>query len=102
LKINKIALSMWLKTHAKHGKNRDRERIRIERDKALSKNKRGQEKNWCIKRDSRIALYIVIGQVPLDDTCSYEYFENGGEGVMVYILDTGINMSHVEFEGRAS
>ena len=31
----------------------------------------------------------------------YEYDENGGEGVDVYIIDTGINIKHVEFEGRA-
>ena len=26
----------------------------------------------------------------------------GGEGVNVYVIDTGINIDHVEFEGRAS
>lgn len=32
----------------------------------------------------------------------YEYDPNGGEGVDVYVIDTGINVDHVEFEGRAS
>ncbi|KAI0295287.1 peptidase S8/S53 domain-containing protein [Russula brevipes] len=32
----------------------------------------------------------------------YEYEGNGGEGVDVYVIDTGININHVEFEGRAS
>ncbi|TFK45033.1 peptidase S8/S53 domain-containing protein [Crucibulum laeve] len=32
----------------------------------------------------------------------YEYDPNGGEGVDVYVVDTGINIDHVEFEGRAS
>jgi len=32
----------------------------------------------------------------------YEYDPTGGEGVDVYIVDTGININHVEFEGRAS
>ncbi|KAI0292817.1 peptidase S8/S53 domain-containing protein [Russula brevipes] len=32
----------------------------------------------------------------------YEYEDNGGEGVDVYVIDTGININHVEFEGRAS
>ncbi|KAG6910443.1 hypothetical protein DXG01_010798 [Tephrocybe rancida] len=32
----------------------------------------------------------------------YEYDPNGGEGVDVYVVDTGINIEHVEFEGRAS
>ena len=31
----------------------------------------------------------------------YEYEEKGGEGVDVYIIDTGINIHHDEFEGRA-
>ncbi|KAJ6573411.1 peptidase S8/S53 domain-containing protein [Mycena vulgaris] len=32
----------------------------------------------------------------------YEYEPTGGEGVDVYVIDTGINIAHVEFEGRAS
>ncbi|KAF8161425.1 subtilisin-like serine protease [Crassisporium funariophilum] len=32
----------------------------------------------------------------------YVYNEHGGEGVDVYVVDTGINIDHVEFEGRAS
>ena len=32
----------------------------------------------------------------------YEHDPAGGEGVDVYIVDTGININHVEFEGRAS
>ncbi|KAG9312208.1 peptidase S8/S53 domain-containing protein [Chiua virens] len=32
---------------------------------------------------------------------SYVYDKNGGEGVDVYIIDTGINIRHNEFEGRA-
>jgi cerevisin len=32
----------------------------------------------------------------------YIYDRNGGEGVDVYVIDTGINTEHVEFEGRAS
>lgn len=32
----------------------------------------------------------------------YEYDAAGGEGVDVYVIDTGINIKHVEFEGRAS
>jgi cerevisin len=31
----------------------------------------------------------------------YEYDDKGGEGVDVYVIDTGINIDHVEFEGRA-
>ncbi|EGO00785.1 hypothetical protein SERLA73DRAFT_178725 [Serpula lacrymans var. lacrymans S7.3] len=32
----------------------------------------------------------------------YLYDVEGGEGVDVYVIDTGINTAHVEFEGRAS
>jgi len=31
----------------------------------------------------------------------YEYEHLGGEGVTAYIVDTGINVDHVDFEGRA-
>ncbi|THH26714.1 hypothetical protein EUX98_g7474 [Antrodiella citrinella] len=32
----------------------------------------------------------------------YEYEKQGGEGVDVYVIDTGINVGHKEFDGRAS
>lgn len=32
----------------------------------------------------------------------YFYDTNGGDGVTAYIVDTGINIDHVEFEGRAT
>ena len=31
----------------------------------------------------------------------YLYAEDGGEGVDVYVIDTGTNVDHVDFEGRA-
>ncbi|KAK4058173.1 proteinase B [Microbotryomycetes sp. JL221] len=31
----------------------------------------------------------------------YDYDGHGGEGVDAYVIDTGINIDHVEFEGRA-
>ncbi|KAL5521396.1 hypothetical protein ACEPAG_9322 [Sanghuangporus baumii] len=31
----------------------------------------------------------------------YEYDKHGGEGVNVYVIDTGIYINHTEFEGRA-
>nr|UQI50086.1 S8 serine protease [Enterocytospora artemiae] len=31
----------------------------------------------------------------------FEYISNGGEDVFVYVLDTGIDIGHPEFEGRA-
>jgi len=32
---------------------------------------------------------------------SYTYSPSAGEGVTVYVVDTGINIKHVDFEGRA-
>ncbi|KAJ7736851.1 peptidase S8/S53 domain-containing protein [Mycena metata] len=32
----------------------------------------------------------------------YEYDDEGGKGVDVYVIDTGINIAHQEFQGRAS
>lgn len=32
----------------------------------------------------------------------YIYSQDGGEGVDVYVIDTGTNIDHVDFEGRAS
>ncbi|KAI0250070.1 peptidase S8/S53 domain-containing protein [Lactifluus subvellereus] len=32
----------------------------------------------------------------------YEYDPRGGEGVDVYVIDTGVHINHDEFEGRAS
>ena len=40
-------------------------------------------------------------QITSTTSSVYEYDENGGEGVDVYVIDTGININHVEFEGRA-
>jgi len=31
----------------------------------------------------------------------YEHNPNGGEGVTVFVIDTGVNIDHTEFEGRA-
>lgn len=31
----------------------------------------------------------------------YPYEHDGGEGVDAYVIDTGVNIDHVEFEGRA-
>ncbi|KIR35938.1 cerevisin [Cryptococcus deuterogattii MMRL2647] len=31
----------------------------------------------------------------------YIYHSKGGDGVVAYVIDTGINIEHVEFEGRA-
>lgn len=32
----------------------------------------------------------------------YEYEADGGKDIKVYVIDTGINVDHVDFEGRAT
>jgi subtilisin family serine protease len=39
---------------------------------------------------------------PVHDGGEYEYIENAGRGVNIYILDTGVRVSHTLFEGRAT
>ncbi|KAJ3162825.1 hypothetical protein HDU86_003799 [Geranomyces michiganensis] len=38
-------------------------------------------------------------RLPLDG--GYTYPDSAGAGVDIYIVDTGININHTEFEGRA-
>ncbi|TYJ52928.1 hypothetical protein B9479_006439 [Cryptococcus floricola] len=40
-------------------------------------------------------------QLHLSTFTKYLYYSEGGEGVTAYVIDTGINVDHVEFEGRA-
>ncbi|KAI0343541.1 hypothetical protein BDW22DRAFT_1355993 [Trametopsis cervina] len=42
------------------------------------------------------------GRLSLGTFTKYLYDKQGGEGVDVYVIDTGINVDHVEFKGRAS
>ncbi|WP_281276926.1 S8 family peptidase [Glycomyces buryatensis] len=42
---------------------------------------------------------IDQGSLPLDESYTYP---NGGEGVTAYIIDTGIWLTHEEFEGRTA
>jgi cerevisin len=41
-------------------------------------------------------------ELKLSTFTKYEYVTDGGLGVDAYVIDTGINIDHVEFEGRAS
>ncbi|CAG8634436.1 1957_t:CDS:2 [Ambispora leptoticha] len=50
-------------------------------------------KSWGLDRIDQRSL-------PLSKT--YDFDQNAGEGVDVYVIDTGININHVDFEGRAS
>ena len=50
---------------------------------------------WGIARISHRA------KLTLGTFTKYLYDSEGGEGVTAYVIDTGINVYHVEFEGRA-
>ena len=59
-------------------------------------------------RDLRLTVSQGLARISHRETLSpdtysvYEYDPSGGEGVDAYIIDTGININHTEFEGRAS
>ena len=42
------------------------------------------------------------GELTLRTFNKYGYDENGGQGVKVFVIDTGINVDHRDFHGRAS
>ncbi|KAA8911644.1 uncleaved alkaline protease [Sphaerosporella brunnea] len=52
-----------------------------------------QDATWGIAR-------ISHQSAPSDS--SYLYDSSAGEGVTAYVIDTGVNLAHEEFEGRAS
>ncbi|KXN71761.1 subtilisin-like protein, partial [Conidiobolus coronatus NRRL 28638] len=45
---------------------------------------------------ARISQREKLGSAPY----TYNYDENAGKGVNIYVLDTGINVDHEDFEGR--
>jgi subtilisin family serine protease len=47
---------------------------------------------------SRISQRDKLNNPPFE----YRYDKNSGSGINIYIVDTGINIDHIEFEGRAS
>ncbi|KAK5046282.1 hypothetical protein LTR84_008425 [Exophiala bonariae] len=72
----------------------------IERDSEVHTMKESPslEKNapWGL---ARISHRDALG---FGDFNKYLYTESGGEGVDAYVIDTGTNTEHVDFEGRAS
>ncbi|KAG0084264.1 hypothetical protein BGZ93_001319, partial [Podila epicladia] len=43
-----------------------------------------------------------VSQRKLNLTAPYYYQDQSGSGITAYVIDTGINTNHVEFEGRAT
>ncbi|KAG8945545.1 subtilisin-like serine protease [Tulasnella sp. 419] len=54
-----------------------------------------------IQRDSTWGLHRISHAGPVEEPFEYDYPSSGGEGVNVYVLDSGIFVGHSEFEGRA-
>lgn len=63
-----------------------------------------------IEKDGKASISLVqnnapwgLARISFRGTYNYDYqfSDRGGEGVAVYIIDTGINVNHVEFQGRA-
>ncbi|KAF7726346.1 serine protease [Apophysomyces ossiformis] len=66
----------------------------IERDSMVYANELQRDAPWGLARVSQREKLS-------SGTYEYEYDKNGGEGVKVYVIDTGINVDHEDFEGRA-
>lgn len=62
-----------------------------------------QETNTTIEKDAPWGLARIShrGSLSFGTYNKYLYSSDGGEGVDVYVIDTGTNVDHVDFEGRA-
>ncbi|KAF3939558.1 Oryzin [Dactylella cylindrospora] len=70
----------------------------VEQDAIVTTDTIQLDSTWGLDRISHFKF-------PRDGTPPYEYVYNGetaGRGTFVYVLDTGIRVTHEEFEGRAS
>ncbi|EWC43852.1 hypothetical protein DRE_07296 [Drechslerella stenobrocha 248] len=56
---------------------------------------------WNLQRVSSAAAIQVNGRRATDLSFNYKFDQAAGNGVDVYVLDTGINVGHSEFGGRA-
>jgi len=56
-----------------------------------------------LERNAPWGLARISHREPLNlrTFSKYSYDAHGGDGVKVYVIDTGININHVDFEGRA-
>ncbi|KAK6345827.1 hypothetical protein TWF730_010170 [Orbilia blumenaviensis] len=77
------------------------------RASALAKRQNGQvfiEQStapWGLQRISSAQTVQANGRRDTDLTFKYRFDQTSGSGVDVYVLDTGLNVDHVDFVGRA-
>ncbi|KAG9055957.1 subtilisin-like serine protease [Serendipita sp. 407] len=55
---------------------------------------------WGLQRISQPDR--IAGGDPSQSTFTYTFDDSAGEGVDIYVLDTGVRISHVDFGGRAT
>ncbi|KXN71753.1 cephalosporin C acetylhydrolase [Conidiobolus coronatus NRRL 28638] len=67
----------------------------IEQDQIVKSTNIQQKAGWNL---ARISQHSQVGESPY----AYHYPKNAGEGVNIYLLDTGINTSHNDFNGSAT
>lgn len=58
--------------------------------------------NWGLLPFQGLARISHRPKLTFGTFTKYEYDSRGGEGVNVYVIDTGINTEHIEFQGRAN
>ena len=83
--------------------------VQMSREQALKRHKDAAVKR--VEKNNQFQLFDVQSDPPswgLDRVDSragldgkYHYPSSAGKGVTAYIIDTGINIEHIEFEGRA-
>ncbi|KAK6524638.1 hypothetical protein TWF281_011540 [Arthrobotrys megalospora] len=56
---------------------------------------------WNLQRLSCQHRIDAKGRLPTDLKYNYRFEQDAGKGVDVYVVDSGINVDHVEFQGRA-
>ncbi|KAI9481646.1 MAG: serine protease 1 [Benjaminiella poitrasii] len=67
----------------------------VEHDSMVYANELQRNAPWGLSRVSH------KGALTFKNYQQYEYNPDGGEGVKVYVIDTGVNVDHVDFDGRA-